>query len=84
MKRVASVSCSQLRLGEGTTGWVAANHGRAFRGSDISETWVPIAIDNIARELSVESTPGARKWPEVSATLNRASQGLPTLRKAIA
>jgi site-specific DNA-methyltransferase (adenine-specific) len=43
-------------LGEGTTGWVAANHGRAFRGSDISETWVPIAIDNIARELSGKST----------------------------
>ena len=38
-------------LGEGTTGWVAAALGRAFRGSDISETWVTIALDNIAREL---------------------------------
>ena len=38
-------------LGEGTTGWVAAELGRAFRGSDISETWVAIALDNIAREL---------------------------------
>jgi DNA modification methylase len=38
-------------LGEGTTGWVAAELGWAFRGSDISETWVAIALDNIAREL---------------------------------
>jgi site-specific DNA-methyltransferase (adenine-specific) len=38
-------------LGEGTTGWVAAELGRVFRGSDISETWVAIALDNIARAL---------------------------------